>query len=814
LRYKKIHLTNYQNRNISSKETINTSILGFCIDYKFHFYKMKNKILFSFFLFIGFQIQAQNERVGDWVDYLPYHKVFAVAEGPEVVYGATANGLIEFNKSDKSVTRLSKAMGLSNVGISCLGYNELAETFFVGYSNGTIDLITSDRIITISDLAKKTISGNKSLNNLFMDSVFAYVATGFGIIKFNMVRHEFSETYLVAKDGDYIVVNDVTIANDTIYAATVKGVRMAFKDDPQITFYESWKTDLTIPFPNASYDIISSYNNTLYLNYPSEDTIDDILYQKFPNSNWTEINGLVSSENRSVEAYNGKVLIAHKTEVSTYDKDWNEIDRVFDYGKGMTVDALTAMIGYDSAIWIGDRSTGMVSNPKPFWFEIINPQSPAKTTVDEIDIRNNQIAIAAGLKQNNWTNSYNNNGFFYRNTSHEWGQTNKFIDDGLDGIFDLVTVQINPSNQNVVYAGSLGGGLVEFTDNKVSRVFNSSNSTLKNANSIQWVIVTGLDYDSQGNLWVANSLNSSAISVFTNDEKWIGYEFPQYVPEDKTGDIIVDKNGYKWVILPHGGKGILIFNDNNTLDDKTDDQAKILNSGTGTGGLPSSDVYSIAEDKDGEIWVGTSEGVGIFYSPTSIFSEGVNYDAQRIIVEVNGYYQYLLGTETVTAIAIDGADRKWFGTKGSGVFLMSADGTTELLHFTAENSPLLSNFIRTIKINETTGEVMIGTDDGIIAYKGTATDEETILSDAYAYPNPVPQNYYGPIAIKGLPANAEVRITDIAGNMVFTTRAEGTQAVWNGNDMNGQRVGTGVYLVFGIDVDGNESRVAKILFTQ
>jgi len=174
----------------------------------------------------------------------------------------------------------------------------------------------------------------------------------------------------------------------------------------------------------------------------------------------------------------------------------------------------------------------------------------------------------------------------------------------------------------------------------------------------------------------------------------------------------------------------------------------------------------------------------------------------------------LLGTETVTAIAVDGADRKWFGTKGSGVFLMSADGTTELQHFTSENSPLISNFIRTIKINESTGEVLFGTDNGIIAYKGSATDEETQKEDAYAYPNPVPEDYYGPIAIKGLPTNAAVRITDIAGNLVFDTQAEGSQAIWNGNDMNGQRVGTGIYLVFGIDTDGNESQVAKILFTK
>jgi len=204
----------------------------------------------------------------------------------------------------------------------------------------------------------------------------------------------------------------------------------------------------------------------------------------------------------------------------------------------------------------------------------------------------------------------------------------------------------------------------------------------------------------------------------------------------------------------------------------------------------------------------------VFYSPSSVFTQGVNFDAQQIIVQVDGYFQYLLGTETVSAIAVDAANRKWLGTTNSGVFLMSADGTEELYHFTKDNSPLLSDYIRTIEINSTTGEVLFGTNDGIIAFKATATGDEVTINDTYAYPNPVTENYYGLIGIKGLPANSEVRITDVVGNLVFSTIAEGTQAVWDGNDMNGNRVATGVYLVIGIDTNGKESQVTKILFTK
>ncbi len=771
------------------------------------------KVLVSLLLIHSLFISAQDGAVGDWIDYMPHHNVFSVAEGSNVTFGATSLGLIEFSKNESAISLLSKANGLSDVGITCLGYNELTKSFLVGYQNGKIDIITSDQIFTISDLHRKSIGGNKSLNSVFMDSVYAYIGTGFGIIKFNLERKEFTETYFITNNGDQLYVNDLTIFNDTIYAATVKGIRKAYKNDPQITFYETWETDTTLPNPQSEYSIISMYQSDLYANFPN-DTAQDILYHRTSTGSWEEVVGLIGKENRSVEAYENQVLIAHESSISSYNEIWEETNRIFNYGEGTYVNSNTAILGKENTIWVGDRTFGMIQNPKPFWYEVINPQSPATFTVDEIAIRNGQINIAAGLKQNNWSNSYNNNGMLWRTPENTWGQTTKFTDSKLNGVFDLITVKINPFDQSKVFSGSIGGGLVEFTNNDVSEVYNTTNSPLQNATNIEWVIVSGLDFDNSGNLWVANSSNPSALAVLTNEKEWYNFSFGQFLTDDQTGPLLVDQQNYKWVVLPKGGKGILIFNDNGTIEDKTDDQSKILNSAIGQGGLPSSDIYSIAEDHDGEIWVGTAEGVGVFYSPTSIFAGNTNYDAQRIIVEVNGYFQYLLGTETVTAIAIDGANRKWFGTKGSGVFLMSADGTTELHHFTAENSPLLSNFIRCITINEMTGEVLFGTDNGIIAYKGTATGEEAQTIDSYAYPNPVPENYSGPIAIKGLPANSAVRITDIAGNLVFTTESEGTQVVWNGNDMNGKPVGTGIYLVFGIDGEGNNSQIAKIMFTK
>tara|TARA_B110000116_G_C16538927_1_gene447753 strand:- start:31 stop:741 length:711 start_codon:yes stop_codon:yes gene_type:complete len=231
----------------------------------------------------------------------------------------------------------------------------------------------------------------------------------------------------------------------------------------------------------------------------------------------------------------------------------------------------------------------------------------------------------------------------------------------------------------------------------------------------------------------------------------------------------------------------------------------------GNGNLPSLDVYCFANDLSGEIWVGTDKGVTVFYSPGTVFS-GENFDAQQILIQEGEYGQYLLSEETVKCITIDGANRKWIGTEKSGIFLLSEDGLDQILHFTAENSPLFSNNIIDIAINPENGEVFIGTEKGLISYRSDATDGKAIQTQTHVFPNPVRESYNGPIAISGLVVNANIKITDINGDLVFEGFAKGGQAIWNGKNKRGDRASTGVYLVFSTDINGLEKAVSKILF--
>ena len=226
--------------------------------------------------------------------------------------------------------------------------------------------------------------------------------------------------------------------------------------------------------------------------------------------------------------------------------------------------------------------------------------------------------------------------------------------------------------------------------------------------------------------------------------------------------------------------------------------------------VESSTVKCITEDKDGRMWIGTNKGVKVIYDPARVF-DGTSLP-RNIILEQGGYAAVLLEFEEVSCIAVDGANRKWMGTTKAGVFLISANGTEELMHLTAENSVLLSDVIYDIAIDGTSGEVFFSTDRGICSYRGTATEGSEEYTDVKVFPNPVHSGYTGVIAVSGLMENSFCKIVDAAGNLIWQGYANGGELVWDGKDFRGRRPATGVYFVFSSSKSGKEKNVAKFLF--
>ncbi len=371
-------------------------------------------------------------------------------------------------------------------------------------------------------------------------------------------------------------------------------------------------------------------------------------------------------------------------------------------------------------------------------------------------------------------------------------------------------VVINPYDPNNVFFASWEDGLIEFQNGEIQHVYNYTNSSLQASSpDILRTMASGVKVDASNNLWVLNSRVENILSVKTNSDDWYSYNLGASNSNIETGNLFIDSYNQKWII-PRRSHSLIVFNDNQTPEITADDEVRTLSVAVGNGNLFASQIKCVVQDLDGELWFGTNEGIGVIYSPRNVFSDG-NFDIQRILVEWDGYVQHLLETEIITAIAIDEANRKWIGTKSSGLFLLSEDGSEQIYHFTVANSPLISNEITALAIKDN-GEVFIGTVDGMVSYKGEATAPSTDGSNSYAYPNPVPAGYSGSIAIKNLYRDANVKITDISGNVVFETRALGGQAIWDGRNFDGKKAGTGVYLVFASSEDGSASLVCKILF--
>jgi ligand-binding sensor domain-containing protein len=376
---------------------------------------------------------------------------------------------------------------------------------------------------------------------------------------------------------------------------------------------------------------------------------------------------------------------------------------------------------------------------------------------------------------------------------------------------DLVKVVVNPDKTEECFVSSWGNGLYKCVNGKVVTHYNQSNSPLRGMTNEEVARVSGLCYDAYGNLWVTNSGTVNTLHVLKTDGKWVTINSLRGDINTIAQHVYVDSRGYKWITFPRSSsQSLYVYDDNKTIENQTDDRLRVVNMNAAAE-VESSVVKCITEDKNGRMWIGTNKGVKVIYNPSQVFDGGSL--PRNIILEQGGYAAVLLEFEEVSCIAVDGANRKWMGTTKAGVFLISENGTEELMHLTAENSVLLSNVIYDIAIDGTTGEVFFSTDKGICSYRGTATEgEEEWYIDVKVFPNPVHSGYTGVIAVSGLMENSFCKIVDAAGNLIWQGYANGGELVWDGKDFRGRRPATGVYFVFSSSKSGKEKNVAKILF--
>ncbi|MCD6202204.1 MAG: T9SS type A sorting domain-containing protein [Bacteroidales bacterium] len=745
--------------------------------------------------------------IGAWQDHYAYSHANLVTESPGKIYCVTSSGFFYYDQGDNSLHPFSKIQGLSDHDISVAAWAPSEEMLVIAYKNTNIDLVGKDKITNIRDILRKDIAGEKTVYDILILDSEAYLSCSFGIVVINLDKKEIKDTYIIGENGRQIRIYSLAYQPPYLYAATEEGLYRADRNAPDLVYYEAWSRIPDIPSSHKSFSKIVSFQDHLFVNRTDVSYAQDTIYYQKNDGTWVVFSSLPGIKNFNLRVSHNHFLIASDQLIQIFNANLQPVHVINDYGydKPKARDAL-----YDEkgTLWIANAEGGLVHTTDYQNYPSASPDGPYTAEAYYLRAWNRTLAIACGGRDASWNSTWNV-AKIYLFRDNRW---NNIIEYDFK---DVVRILEDPLDPDVFYASSWNYGILVYKSGKLETIYNDENSTLQSIIPGQdYIRVGGMAFDHDHRLWVTNALVNNPVSVRMEDGTWHSLPYGKYLNNMETGDIVITDNAYKWVLLPRG-HGLFVFDDNNTPENASDDRAKRM-AVIDQEGASHNNLFAIAKDKNEYIWVGSDQGPLVYYSPFQVFDQPV-LPAHRIKVPRNdgsNLADYLLSTELITCITVDGADRKWFGTQKSGAFLISPDGLAQIHHFTSSNSPLPSDNIQSIAIEPTTGEVFFGTDKGVISYRGTATDGSSDHSQAYAFPNPVRENYIGPITITGLLPESTVKITDISGNLVYETISLGGQALWYGKNMSGEKVSSGIYLVFISDKNGMQTQIVKILVIQ
>ncbi|KYG76784.1 hypothetical protein AWN68_07100 [Roseivirga echinicomitans] len=720
--------------------------------------------------------------VFNWRSHISYNNVIDIAPAGELIYAATPNGLFFVDLSENSVNRLTKSNGLSDVSIGAIGYDPTSKTLVIGYANGNIDLLSDDGVHNIRTVLEAPTTTNKSFKDIAFNIGRAYLSGDLGIIVLDLSAEEIIESYQnIGVNGESVSVSEIVFSNDRIYAATESGIlSVSLESGVNRQDYNNWRRDFTgIPFSN-----IQQVDAKLYASSATD------LFA-FEGGNWS----YQASANASITAIisdSDLPLILTNSGIFSFDN--NQLNPLYNFPK-QGVSRNEIML-YQNYWWVGDGFDGLLK-VEPNGQQSFNPSGPANDNTWLIGSYEDQtIKLSGGFDEN--LSALNRASYFSSFSFEEGWKNTAIINSAGDSIQDLVDFElISVAGEPSMILASFTEGLYSYSEGSTRSIKElSPNTTLNGSGNGK---ITGLAKN-ENSLWVTDygTLNSLHEWNFEEDA-WRSYSLTNSRSKYPVS-LFIAPNGDKWMPIEDSrGGGILVFNE-------TSNTERYLNTNGGQGGLPGSKITALVLDDNQFLWVGTDEGIAFFPNLNAVL-QGQALSSSIPIYE----NRLLLRDENITAVAIDPANRKWFGTKNNGLWLFSETGEELVQRFTTQNSPLISNAITSIYVEEISGEVFVGTDKGLVSFKSDATLGTFEHQNVKIYPNPVPPSFDGQIVINGLVNNASVKITDISGKLVKETKANGSTAIWNSRDNSGVKVKTGVYLVFSSNADGTETFVGKIV---
>jgi hypothetical protein len=752
------------------------------------------------------QFFAQQEiAIGEWKAHFPFNSGMDVAVANDNVYYASELGILKLPAENQyDFQFFTKVQGLSDAEPRIIRYHDEMEALVVVYSNTNIDIVFKNEIVNFRDImTSNLISGDRRVNWVSFDSNNnAYFSCNFGLVQFNLETLDFGFTIITGTG-----VNDLTEFEGHFYMSTESGLFRAPVSGFNHQDFTRWTrmgNSEGLPQGDLRSAGSASFDGMLYAGV-GEDLYAGDGEEFYP----------VMSESgyrpKFLRGTGGMLAIGWEC-ISGCSRDRGMLMEPGGMAHNIAANCFNQItnIAVDSRgrAYIGDLYSGIRFSRAPYEnCDQYYPNTPLSSNVTDMDVKDDVLYVASGGVTDNYQYRFRRDGYFVykdgRWSAHNLFNTPEFAEPPM---FDFFRIKKHPSNGKL-YIGTFWRGLIEVDGDDIE-IYDQSNSCL------QMFVpenlrerISGMQFDRLNRLWLTNDGAPEPIVMFDNDMNCHSFNVPNF---KLLTEIDIDFNGYKWIAVRENGAGLVVF-DEGDLSDPSDERIKVVTSNNSN--LPNNQVLSVKTDLRGSVWVGTTDGVVVFDCTSAIFDG--NCQGTRRRVEVDGFIAELLTGERVQAIAVDGANRKWFGTT-NGLFLQSASGDEQIAYFNKSNSPLIDNNIVSITINDRTGEVYIGTSMGIMSFRSDATKGGTTHeSSVTVFPNPVRPDYEGPIAIRGLAQDARVKITDVRGNLVYETVANGGQAIWYGRDLEGRKTTSGVYMIFATTrtsgLDSPEGKVGKIM---
>ncbi|MFD1871884.1 hypothetical protein [Hymenobacter bucti] len=767
--------------------------------------------------------RAQGVAYGDWQLHLPAAKPMMLASAGDRLYVADESSFYYYDKVLNTTQSLSRRDGLSDVGVRAVAYDSASRQVIVAYQNGNLDLLRPDGTVkNITDVLRKAVQTAKTITQIQVYNGVAYLASNLGLIVLDLTKLEVRDTYsAIGPNGQAVTVYGTAVVHDTLFASTTQGLlRGRISTAVNLLDYRSWTKELPNPgSPTDNFAQIVTYRGHVYLQGTQRGVY--CLAGTGAARGWRLLAGSYGNEARrlrpspvgllvafdgadlrSITAPAGTVrVVLPQAAIGTY---------AFDMVR--EADGTTYVASYDRGLL--RFAPGTTTNP-----ELIKPNAPATALAYGLlaDAATNSVVVFSGGYSGDSGLQFGRREGFYEYRAGQWTSYTRanYAATDFPNLADMS--HGTRTADGTLYVASYGNGLLQWQGPGQFRQYTAGTlgSPLRTTldpeqTNLDYVRVTDVAADPGGRyLWLANRHERAGVpGLFRfrpGPNTW--QAAPYFFGSQNLDRLVVDAYGNPWAAQSRkGGAGLAVY-------DTLSRQAITFNTGTTV-----NQVYGLTRDRTGSIWIGTGDGVAYFSDPSQVISflSGTSNLGSAgtftvpIVQRGTGTGFPALYNTVVRCVAVDGANRKWLGTP-SGLWLFSANADEALLHFTTTNSPLPSNSIVDVAVNDKTGEVFVATDGGVVSYQGSASLTDAAPSCAEVFPNPVPPDFAGQVGIRGLVNNAFVKITDVAGHLVYSTRANGGTLTWDLNDAQGRRVRSGVYLVLTSDADGKNSCVSKVV---